>query len=142
MKAVLDVNLYVSGAIKQNGHPAQIIHRFGEFAAVTSEAILRDIERVLHYDRIQKRFNLRDEKITAYLAELRTLHTIMPGILQVNLVHADPDDGKIIACAIEAGADYIITGDPHLLNLKEYQGIRIVTPRAFLEILDQAKPLD
>jgi hypothetical protein len=49
------------------------------------------------------------------------------------------DDDEIIACALEAEADYIITGDPHLLNLKEYRGIRIVTPRAFLEILDREK---
>ena len=60
LKAVLDVNLYVSGAIKQNGHPAQIIHRVDEFAPFTSEAILQDTERVLHYDRIRKRFNLSE----------------------------------------------------------------------------------
>ena len=139
LKAVLDVNLYVSGAIKRNGHPAQIIHRSDEFTAVTSDAILRDLERVLHYDRIQKKFNLTEQGIAAYLSELRTVHQIIPGILHVNLVHADPDDDEIIACALEAGADYIITGDPHLLSLKQYRQIRIVTPRVFLEILDREK---
>lgn len=67
------------------------------------------------------------------------MHRIIPGILHVNLILADPDDDKIIVCVLEAGADYIITGDPHLLTLKEYRGIRIVTPRAFLEILDRQK---
>ncbi len=139
LKAVLDVNLYVSGTIKQNGHPAQIIHRSDEFTGVTTDAILQDLERVLHYDRIQKKFNLSEQDIVAYLAELRKVHRIISGILHVNLIHADPDDDKIIACALETKADFIITGDPHLLNLKEYKSIRIVTPRAFLEILDREK---
>lgn len=139
LKAVPDVNLHVSGAIKRNGHPAQILDRTEEFLPYTSEAILEDTARVLHYKRIQKRFNLTEEDILDYLEGLRITHTLVSGKLQASIVDADPDDDKIITCALEAGADYIITGDPHLLNLKEYREVRIVTPRAFLELLDREK---
>ena len=84
-----------------------------------------------------KKFNLTEQEIAAYLLEIRTTHFLSAGRLETQVVVADPDDDKIIACALEADADFIITGDPHLLNMKQYREIQIVTPRAFLEILDR-----
>lgn len=139
LKAVLDVNIFVSGIINRRGHGAQIIARSEEFSLWTSEAILQDLARVLHYPHIQKKFNLSENDISDYLARLRANHFLSLDRLEVKVVREDPDDNIIVACALEADADYIITGDPHLLNLKEYRGIQIVTPRAFLEILDRAK---
>jgi len=136
LKAVPDVNVYVSSLIKQNGHAAQIFSRAGEFRPCTSEPILKDLERVLHYDRIQKRVHLTGEWIANYLVELRNIHFCVSGKLEVNIVHDDPDDDKIVACALGAGADYVISGDPHLLNLKHYREIQIVTPKAFLKVLE------
>lgn len=139
LKAVPDVNVYVSSLIKQDGHAAQIFRRAGEFIPCTSEPILNDLVRVLHYDRIQKRIHLTEEWITNYLVELRLTHFLLAGKLEVSIVRDDPDDDKIVACALEAGADYIISGDPHLLNLKHYRNIQIVTPKAFLKVLDLEK---
>jgi len=55
---------------------------------------------------------------------------------KINAVKADPDDNKIIECAACSNADYIVSGDRHLLDLKEYKSIKIVTPRNMLEILN------
>jgi len=54
---------------------------------------------------------------------------------KVNVVKQDPDDNKFIEAALEGEADYIVTQDRHLLKLKEFEGIKIVTPEEFLRIL-------
>jgi hypothetical protein len=139
LKAVPDVNVYVSSLIKQDGHAAQIFRRADEFMPCTSEPILNDLKRVLHYARIQKRIRLTEKWIMNYLVELRWTHFVLAGKLEVSIVHDDPDDDKIVACALEVGAAYIISGDPHLLNLKHYRSIQIITPKAFLKVLDLEK---
>jgi len=139
LRAVPDVNIYISGIINRDGHANQILMRAAEFILCSSEPILRDLERVLHYDRVQKKARLNETKILAYLSAVHATHVFTPGWLAVSIVHDDPDDDKVIACALEADADYIISGDPHLLNLKHYRNIQIVTPKAFLGILDQEK---
>jgi len=95
--------------------------------------------RVLHYDRIYKKYALTEALISQYLQKLRKSQLLVAGAYEIHGVVPDPDDDMIIACALEAGADYVISGDPHLLNLKHYRDIQIVTPKAFLEILDQEK---
>lgn len=59
-----------------------------------------------------------------------------PGILELDVVKADPDDNKIIACAVESNAQYIISGDHHLTDLKKYENIRIVNPDMFLKLME------
>ena len=54
---------------------------------------------------------------------------------KLNIVKDDPDDNKIIECAVEGSADYIISQDNHLLNLKEYKGIKIIKPEEFLSLI-------
>ncbi|PTL35659.1 hypothetical protein CLG94_07790 [Candidatus Methylomirabilis limnetica] len=58
-----------------------------------------------------------------------------PGVVCLTVISEDPPDDHYLECAIEGDADYIVSGDQHLLELGEYQGIRILTPRAFLNIL-------
>ena len=74
---------------------------------------------------------------------LTTVEEILQGILRlvslyptppsVRIVNADPDDDMFIACALSAGAKYVISGDAHLLDLKNHLGVKIVTVRQFLE---------
>lgn len=52
-------------------------------------------------------------------------------------VSADPDDTKFLECALAGGADYIVSGDAHLLNVGQHEGIQIVSPAAFLSVLNQ-----
>ena len=59
--------------------------------------------------------------------------TIVQSDLRLFVVKNDPDDNKIVECAVSCGADYIVTGDRHLLDIKEYKGIKIVTAKQFLD---------
>ena len=137
MKIVVDTNVWVSALINPNGTPARIINHPVAFDLLTSAAILVELERVLHYDRIKKRYQLTDAAISAYLLTVRLDSEIVDVTQQVNAVERDPDDNKVLACAVQAEADYVVSGDPHLVDLAVYQGIPILTPSAFLAELER-----
>ena len=59
---------------------------------------------------------------------------------KVNVIKDDPDDNKFIEAALEGKADYIVTQDKHLLNIQEFEGIKIVSPEEFLRFLKTDKP--
>lgn len=134
MRVVLDTNQYISAIIRPNGNPAQILQlwhlRLIELAI--SPAMLEEFQRVACRPRIQQKYNLSDEDIDEYLELLREFAIVVPGSITVNAVPDDPDDNIIIACALEAEADLIISGDKHLLTLGSYQGIPIVKAADFL----------
>lgn len=134
MRVVLDTNQHISAIIRPNGHPAQIVKfwRIGLIEVAISPFILEEFEAVVHRPRIQQKHNLSDADIAEYLEGLRTFAVLVPGAVTVNAVPDDPDDNIIIACAIEAEVDMIISGDQHLLSLGSYQGIPIVRAVDFL----------
>jgi uncharacterized protein len=68
--------------------------------------------------------------------------TIVEPTERFNIIEEDLDDNIIINCAVAGGVDYIISNDKHLLDLKEFRGIKIVTPAEFLEILHLHKSFD
>ena len=141
MKAVLDVGQFVSATIQPRGHPAQILMawRAGKFELLTSLSILADLRRVLAYPHIRKRHRWSDEEIELFVDSLALAATLTPGQLQVNAVEDDPSDNKVLACALEGAADYIVASDEHLTKLKAYAGIPIVPPRRFLKIISEAQ---
>jgi uncharacterized protein len=141
MKAVLDVGQYVSATIRADGHPAQVLAAWhaGEFDLFTAVPILDDLRRVLAYPRIRKRHQWRDEEIDLFVVSLGVAAHLTPGELEVTAVVEDPTDDKILACAKEGKVDYIVSSDEHLTKLGIYEGIPIVPPRRFLEILKQQK---
>lgn len=139
MKAVLDVGMYVSATIRADGHPAQVLNawRNDEFELYTSLPILEDLRRVLAYPRIRKRHQWIDEEIDLFVVSLGMAAHLTPGELEVSVVKDDPTDDKIFACAEEGQVDYVVSSDEHLTKLDTHEGIQIVTPRQFLDILRQ-----
>jgi putative PIN family toxin of toxin-antitoxin system len=137
LRAVLDTNVYVSGTILAHGTPFEILEawRRQAYVLIISEAIIAEIERVLHYPRIRDRYTVSEEDVVRLVESLRADALVVPGDCEVSGVSSDPDDDKFLACALEAQADCIITGDPDLLDLGRYQGIDILKPREFLERL-------
>ena len=85
-----------------------------------------------HYPRIRQRYSITDQDVTRLIDSLHTEALVVVGDYEVSGVSIDPDDDKFLACALEGRADYIVTGDPHLLNLKQYHGINILEAREFL----------
>jgi len=138
LRAVLDTNVLVSGLISPNGTPARLVSAWRErkFELVVSPAILEELAEVLQRDKIRRYYEHVDRDLARkYIAGLRRFATLVPGEVQEQGVCPDPDDDKFIAAALEAGADYIVSGNDHLLDLKEYQGMRILRPREFLALL-------
>ena len=137
-KAVLDTNVLVSGLLTGGGPPRQIVDAWleGRFALVTSLYQAGELNHVLAYPRIASRLRLEETEREMILAALLSEAEVVPGRLQLPGVTRDPKDDAVVACAQEGGADYIVSGDRDLLVLQEYEGIRVVTPRQFVEILD------
>lgn len=126
--AVLDTNIVVRIALGRSRH-AQIIRRAwlsGEFIVAASRAILAEIERVMHYPEIQGRYHLSEEDIGQFVEALRATVILTDDLYQVEAVEADASDNVFLACALEAGADYLVSEDAHLRNLKYYQGVQII----------------
>lgn len=134
IRAVLDTNVLISALIF-GGPPEEIIQRAGRsFELSLSERILDEAYSVLHYSRLQ-RYRIADAEIDAFLARLRGLAVVVPGAVEVAPFAPDPKDTPLLACALEAGADYLVTGDQRLLNLARYHGTRILSVRDFVESL-------
>lgn len=134
-RVVVDTNLIISGATTSGTVPSELIEswRRNEYILVTSPQIIEEVKEVLNRPKIKKQFSFTSKEIDKLVENLTTKAFVTPGILEVNVIK-DPDDNKFIACAIEGSASHIISGDKkHVLTLREYQGIKIVTARNFLE---------
>lgn len=137
-RAVLDANVYVSAVLRPEGPPGRIIERLlraAAFELVLSPAIVEEALRALAYPKVRKAIRgdidpaLWFEDIVV-LADLVTGERALPGVCE------DPDDDKYIAAALEGCASVVVSGDRDLLALKEHEGIHIVTPREFIDLLE------
>ncbi|HHW19238.1 MAG TPA: putative toxin-antitoxin system toxin component, PIN family [Firmicutes bacterium] len=134
LRAVLDTNVLVSGLISPSGIPAQLISAWREkkFELVISPAILQELAEVLQRDKMKQYYEHIDRDLARkYVAGLKRFATLAPGKVQIQGVCPDPNDDKFVAAALESRADYIVSGDNHLLNLKEYEGVKILRPAEF-----------
>lgn len=129
MRILLDTNVLVSGMLVPEGAPARLLQGWldGFFQLVTSEAQLRELARVLAYPRLQKRID--PDQASVILDSLATLATLVaPGAVEP--LSGDPDDDVLLAVAIAASADLIVSGDrSHVLPLGSAGGISIVSAR-------------
>lgn len=105
------------------------------FELIVSEAALQELERVLHYGRVQKLLRFSESELSAFVADIRTHAAQVEGLYEVEYVQADPDDNIILACALEADADYLVSEDHHLRELKYYHGVQIIGLDHFRQII-------
>lgn len=89
------------------------------------------------YERIQKRHGLTNEEIDRSINRFKEGGTNVTLGPRKRVVSADPDDDIFVACAVAGQADYIVSGDRHLLDLGQHEGIRIVRPAIFLMLLER-----
>jgi putative PIN family toxin of toxin-antitoxin system len=137
MRVVLDVNVLVSAFISAGGSPGKILDLWEQeqFDLVVSSPILEELERVIHYPKIQQKYNLPEEHIDKVLGLIGNQAIAVNPSKKLYVIERDPSDNRYLECAKEGSASYIVTGDKHLLDLKEYNGIMILTPTGFLAIL-------
>ena len=143
LRAVLDTNVYISGTILSRGIPFEILEAWRRhgYILITSEAIIREIERVLRYPHSRDRYAIHEEDIARLTASLCADALVVSGTCEVSGISSDPEDDKFLACALAAQATCIVTGDSDLLVLEQYQGIGILKPHEFLRRL-RSGPLD
>jgi uncharacterized protein len=138
VRAVLDTNVIVSAFSSPRTPPGRLLDSMASdqtFELVLSSALLEEIERVLRYPKVRKLILATDDELQLQLDLLDTLAIPVSGQLDLSGATRDPDDDRVLAAAVEGCADYLVTGDQDLLILREYEGIRIVAPRAFLKAL-------
>ncbi len=134
MKIVLDANQFVSAVLVPWGQPAQImaLWRQNLIQVVVSPPIMAEVRRVLLYPRLQQRHGWSEEQVDQFLDNAQAAAIVTPGLLAVDSVPGDPTDDKYLTCAAEGEAEYIVTGDQHLLRLTTWRGIRVMSPSQFL----------
>jgi putative PIN family toxin of toxin-antitoxin system len=136
LKAVFDTNVLISALIKE-GIPNQILLYAGEkYQLCICQEIIDEFREVIKRPKIQKLAYLTMDKITNFLSDIQNIAHIVNDIPSIDIIKADPDDNTILACALKAQADYIISGDRHLKQLGFYKDIQIVSPVAFSNILN------
>ncbi len=130
IRAVLDTNTIVSG-LGWGGAPGAVLDAAmaGQFDLVTSTVLLDELRRVLTYPKLEAVIGQTSE-----LVELITLAAIVVEPTETVDIVRDPDDNRLIEAALAGDADVIVTGDQDLLTLRGVGQVRIVTPRAFLEV--------
>ncbi len=138
VKAVLDANALVSGILNLNGVPAQILEFWKDkkLEMIISQDTAAELGRVLRYPRIVRLHRWGETEIAEFLSLLRGDATEVTPLETVTAVTNDESDNRYLECAVAGGAGYLVTGDKkHLLPLKSYQNIRIITPTIFLTLL-------
>ncbi len=145
IRAVLDTNTLVSAVINTDSSVAQEIYQNAKkkrFLLTISPPILTEVDKVLHRPKVIKAHKRSLQELKEAIKGIADVSLIVPGKTEIEVVR-DPDDDKIIVAAVEGNADYIVSRDKDLLDLKEYQGmnkffpskIKIITPEKFMGIL-------
>ena len=134
MKAVLDTNVLISATLS-DGPPYQILElaEDGTITSVTSPGIIEETRDVLTRDRVP----FAEEQVDDFIEKVLSVSQGVAPKTSLQVIEDDPDDDKIVECAVAAGADYIISGDSHLLSLEEYDGIPVLSPADFLDQIDR-----
>jgi uncharacterized protein len=142
IKAVFDANVLVSGFLSRNnpGGVSNELLRFvitGAIDLCLSPEIVEEVVEVLTREkRAQRRYGYSLDQIGEFRANLIALATMIDNPPSTSgAVPRDPDDDKIVACAVAASAEHIVSRDDHLLSLGSYAGIPIRTPEQFIHLV-------
>ena len=138
LKAVLDTSILVSAFLKHEGVNAKVLLGGKDrYELYLSEDILEETSLVLlTYERIRKKYHYTDDEVLEYLETLRVVaKEVIKKLPKIRVIERDPKDDPVLACALKVKADFIVSKDDHLKDLREYRGIRIVSSQDFLELL-------
>jgi uncharacterized protein len=139
-RAVLDSSVLISAFLTPKRLPSAVLDAAerGAFVLCLSPVILEETRASLlrKTKRIRRYYSYPDERIAAYIEGLAAQAELVSDLPDIRVVPNDPKDNPIVATAVAAKADYLVTGNrAHLLPIKEHAGVRIVGVREFLELL-------
>ena len=132
-RVVLDTNIFIS-AILYGGNPRKVVELaiFEDVEVYISLQLVDELSRVL-----RDKFTLGSVEIDKIISEIKDFAEIVTPRVTLQVVEKDPPDDRVLEYAVAAKADFIISGDKHLLDLGNFREIKIVGPAEFLEIRDK-----
>ena len=133
MRVTLDTNVFISATQWESSVAHKLLIKMIEkdFEVFTTQEILEEFAKVLKRD-----FKYEDEEVSNIIIKIMFFTNIIEPSVDLDVVLEDPDDNKIIECAIESESDYIVSYDKHLLKIKEYKSIKILTPEEMFEVIN------
>lgn len=135
VRVVVDTNVLVSALIsKKPSYPLQIYNflKSKDFMLVVSPDILEEYGEVFNRSEIVNLHRRTQRQIQTILDEIAQTSYIVPGLTKIKLIKDDPDDDKFIVAALEGSAEYIVSGDSHLLDVGRFESIEILSPKDFV----------
>ena len=132
VRVVADTNVIVS-ALFWEGNESKIMDLVeeGKIKLFTSLALLDELRRVLGY----ARFGLEEKMVDDNVKYVLTISEIISPKHKFRVIREDPADDKVLECAAEGKAEYIVSGDNHLLQLKKFRGIKIMPAKKLVDAL-------
>lgn len=132
IKVVLDTNIFVSGILNSKGAPGQVLKAWQEnkFVLTTSKPIIKEIKQVLNSAKIQEfliKHKVVKEDLNDFFSTLSFNALVVKPSFKLDIIKEDPADNKFLECALMVKAEYIVSGDKHLLKLKMYENIKIIS---------------
>lgn len=132
VRVVIDTNVFVSGLLKSDNPPSNVVDLFIEekINLIISEEVFSEYVKVL----LRPELKVKKDNIIRLISIFILKAEIIKVKTKLDIIERDPSDNKFLECALDGKVDYIITGDKHLLELKKYKKIKIVDPKTFINI--------
>jgi len=132
IRVTADTNILISGLNFSGGKPFAFLElaREGKINVTVSEPILDEMADVL-----ARKFDFTPERIEKARKFITGMARVVTPAVQLDVIKEDPDDNRMLECAVSAGSDYIVSGDKDLLRLGRYDAIRILTVSDFLDVV-------
>jgi uncharacterized protein len=137
VRVVADTNVLIS-ALLFGGVSDQVFLAGlrGEIQLITSDPLLKELERVL-----KNKFKLDVHFVREVIDEVRNVAEVVEISSHIDVISHPDEDNRVLECAVDGRADFIVTGDTrHILPLKEYRGIKILSPSEFIRRLPSTLP--
>lgn len=133
MKVTVDTNFLISATQWDYSVAHKLLKKFilSDAEIFTTQDILNETAEVLERD-----FEYNKDEIKSIIEKILLFAKLIEPKQKIDVIKDDPDDNKVIECAVESSSAYIVTYDRHLLKLKEYKGIKIVKPEEFNKLFN------
>lgn len=134
LKITADTNTLISATITE-GNEFELLKlaKLKKIELILSPQILKEFKEVIS----RPKFGFSQEQISGAFKQILTISTILIPLVKLNIIKEDPDDNKILECAETGKADYIVSGDNHLLKLRKHKDIKVVRTKFILDIIQK-----
>lgn len=138
MRIALDTNVLVSAFISKQGQPARLLDillTFPEIQLISSAPILEELRDVLSRNEVKERFHYSARDVKSFVRAVRSVSVRVKIKSSFKVVEDDPKDDVVLNTAYDGRADYVVSGDHHLRELRGFKGIKIVGPNQMMRII-------